>query len=106
MRLTALFALMLTATPALADCVTPDSLARGVSFKRQDGHKGTIHFDSKDFAINYAADSKTAWEDERDSHLGIYDTAWTWTPTDEYVVGGGPGGYYSFKFSGANSNER
>lgn len=100
MRLTAILALCLAAPPALADCVTPDSLPRGVSFKRQDGHKGTIHFDSKDFAINYAADSKTAWEDERDSHLGIYDTAWTWTPTDEYVVGGGPGGYYSFKFSG------
>jgi hypothetical protein len=100
MRLTALFALLLTATPALADCVTKADLAVGVAFKRQDGRKGEIVATGKGFAIKYAADSKTAWQDDRDSLMGIYDTTWAWTPTDEYYVGGGPGGYYSFKYSG------
>ena len=100
MRLTALFALSLMASPALADCVTKDDLAVGVAFKRQDGRKGEIVSTGKGFAIKYAADSKTAWQDDRDSLMGIYDTTWSWTPTDEYYVGGGPGGYYSFKFSG------
>jgi hypothetical protein len=100
MRLTALFALMLTATPALADCVTKDDLAKGVSFKRQDGRLGVVKSEGKSLAINYAANSQTAWQDERNSLMGIYDTTWAWTPTDEYYVGGGPGGGYSFKFSG------
>ena len=77
-----------------------DDLAVGVAFKRQDGRKGEIVSTGKGFAIKYAADSKTAWQDDRDSLMGIYDTTWSWTPTDEYYVGGGPGGYYSFKFSG------
>lgn len=99
MRLTALFALCLIAAPALADCVTPDDLAKGVAFKRQDGHRGIIQGGAV-LAVDYASDSTTAWMDKRKTKAGIYEIDWSWTPTDEYYVGGGPGGYYEYKLSG------
>ncbi len=102
MRLPLCFALLLStpafAAPAFADCVTKDDLARGVAFKRQDGRAGLIKAKGKTFEINYAVGSKTAWLDERDAVMGIYETAWAYTPTDDHYVGGGPGGLYAYKF--------
>ena len=88
------------ALPAHADCVTPDSLAKGVSFKREDGHTGIIRAAGKMFEIDYATNSNGIWRDKRLSRLGIYDTEWQSTPTNENYVGGGPGGDFSYKFSG------
>ena len=99
MRLTLCLIAALTATsPALADCVTKDDLARGVAFKRQDGRAGLIKAKGKGFEIDYALGSKTAWQDQRSAIMGIYETALAVTPTDEYYVGGGPGGLYGYKF--------
>jgi hypothetical protein len=101
MRLTlCLAALLATAAPALADCVTKDDLAVGVAFKRQDGRRGEIVSTGKGFAISYAAGSQTAWQDDRNTVMGIYETTWAWTPTDEHYVGGGPGGYFEYKLAG------
>lgn len=88
------------ALPAHAECVTADSLARGVSFKREDGRSGVIRAEGKAFSIDYASNSKGPWLDQRTSRLGIYDTEWHFNPTEDYIVGGGPGGDFSFKFAG------
>jgi hypothetical protein len=86
-------------SPALAECVTPASLANGVSFTRQDGRQGLIRTEGKDFAIDYATNSKTAWTDRRRAKLGIFETEWLWTPTDDYYFDDGPGGSYSYRFA-------
>ncbi|WP_426033863.1 hypothetical protein [Cypionkella sp. TWP1-2-1b2] len=86
-------------SPALAECVTPASLTNGVNFTRQDGRQGLIRTDGKRFAIDYAVNSSTAWQDKRQSWLGIYDAEWTWVPTDTYQTEGGPGGTYSYRFA-------
>ena len=88
------------ALPAHADCVTPDSLAKGVTFKREDGRSGVIRAAGKMFEIDYASNSKGPWRDQRLSRLGIYDSEWHSNPTEAYIVGGGPGGDFSYKFSG------
>lgn len=88
------------ALPVHAECVTVDSLTKGVTFTRQDGRTGLIRAAGKAFEIDYATNSKTAWADERLSRLGIYDQSWHWSPSDEYYVGGGPGGDFTFKFKG------
>ena len=96
-----LIALALLALPGLAaaDCVTRDDLATGVTFKRQDGRSGLVKADGKTIVIDYAVNSQTAWHDWRRTSYGVYDLAWGWTPTDEYYVGGGPGGSYDYKFA-------
>lgn len=88
------------ALPAHAECVTPESLAKGVAFKREDGHTGIIRAAGKMFEIDYASNSNGIWRDKRLSRLGIYDTEWQSTPTNDNYVGGGPGGDFSFRFSG------
>lgn len=88
------------ALPAHAECVTADSLARGVAFKREDGRTGLIRAEGKAFTIDYASNSKGPWLDQRISRLGIYDTEWHSNPTEDYIVGGGPGGDFTFKFAG------
>ncbi len=92
--------LLLTALPAAAECVTPASLAKGVTFTREDSRSGLIRAERHGFAVDYATNSKTAWQDQRLSRFGIYDIEWHSTPTDDYFVGGGPGGNFSYKFSG------
>ncbi|GLS85774.1 hypothetical protein GCM10010873_07480 [Cypionkella aquatica] len=99
MKHLALCALLLTALPAAAECVTPANLAKGVSFTRDDGRQGLIRSEDKRFAIDYAVNSNTAWADKRQSWLGIYDAEWTWVPTDTYQAEGGPGGTYSYRFA-------
>jgi len=96
-----LLALVLLALPSLAAarCVTADDLATGITFKRQDGRSGTVVADGRNLEVSYAANSKTAWQDDRRTTMGIYELTWAWTPTDEYYVGGGPGGSYSYKFA-------
>lgn len=97
-----LLALSLAALPSLlrAECVTAESLAGGVTFKREDGHSGLIQTAGKGFAIDYATNSKTAWTDHSETLRGIYETGWQSVPTDEYYVGGGPGGDFSYEFTG------
>ncbi|MDZ4395707.1 hypothetical protein [Cypionkella sp.] len=99
MKLAALIVSLLTALPAYAECVTPASLANGVSFTREDGRQGMIRTEGKRFSIDYAVNSNTAWQDKRQSWLGIYDAEWVWVPTDTYQAEGGPGGSYSFRFA-------
>jgi len=98
----AFLSLLLLALPgsAAARCVTAQDLATGITFKRQDGRSGTAVADGPTIKVNYAAGSKTAWEDDRQTRMGIYELTWSWTPTDEYYVGGGPGGDFSYKLSG------
>ena len=85
---------------ARADCVTPKDLTTGIAFTRQDGRNGTVQAEGKGLTIDYAAGTKTAWQDFRRTTMGVYDLTWAWSPTEEYYVGGGPGGSYNFKFSG------
>lgn len=101
MRLRIILGLCLGLTlPAHAECVTADSLTKGVSFKREDGHTGVIRAAGKTFEIDYASNSNGIWRDKRLSRMGIYDTEWQSTPTNENYVGGGPGGDFSYKFRG------
>lgn len=100
MRLTLCFALLLS-SPALADCVTKDDLAVGVTFKRQDGRAGEIvSTGGKGYDIKYATEKTSEWQDDRDALMGIYESSWSWYPSDEMIVGSGPGGYYTFKIAG------
>jgi len=89
----------LAATDAAAACVTAADLATGVTFTREDGRQGLISREGKRFAIDYAVNSNTAWQDKRQSWLGIYDAEWLSVPTDSYQAEGGPGGSYSFRFA-------
>jgi len=101
MKLSCLALILLTLpTLATADCVTPEDLVTGIAFKRQDGRSGTAIAEGKAVLIDYAVASKTAWHDQRRTTIGIYDLDWSWTPTDEYYVGGGPGGSYTYRFAG------
>ena len=99
MKRATLIVSLLSALPAQADCVTPSSLAHGVSFTREDGRAGLIRSEGKRFAIDYAVNSNTAWQDKRQSWLGIYDAEWVSVPTDSYQAEGGPGGTYSYRFA-------
>lgn len=96
-----LFALFVLSLPTLsaADCVTADDLATGISFTRQDGRSGLVQSDGKTIVVDYAVNSQTAWHDWRRTVYGVYDIGWGWTPTDDYYVGGGPGGSYDYKFA-------
>lgn len=98
----AVFAVFLSVLPAQiwAECVTAKDVATGVVFKRQDGRVGLVSGKGADIAVNYAATSKTAWTDQRKTKLGIYELSWGYTPTDDYYVGGGPGGSWTYKLSG------
>jgi hypothetical protein len=95
----ALIALLLTTVPACADCVSKATLTDGVGFTREDGRQGLIRTEGKRFAIDYAVNSSTAWQDKRQSWLGIYDAEWVSVPTDTYQAEGGPGGTYSYRFA-------
>ena len=100
MKLRLLALLLSLPTLAAADCVTPEDLSTGIAFTRQDGRGGLAKADGKTIVVDYAVKSQTAWHDWRRTTLGLYELAWGWTPTDEYYVGGGPGGSYDYKFSG------
>lgn len=97
-----LLALALGAMPVVgaAECLKADSLAKGVSFSRADGRKGFAAMEGAELFIDYAVGSKTAWFDQRRAQLGIYETEWNSVPTDAYFVGGGPGGRFTYRFSG------
>lgn len=98
----AVFSVILSLLPAhvWAECVTAKDLSKGIVFKRQDGRTGIVSGQGADIAVNYAATSKTAWTDQRTTKLGIYELSWSYIPTDDYYVGGGPGGSWTYKFSG------
>lgn len=98
----AVFSVFLSMIPAQiwAECVTAKDLATGIVFKRQDGRVGLVSGSGSDIAVNYAATSKTAWTDQRKTKLGVYELSWGYTPTDDYYVGSGPGGSWTYRLSG------
>lgn len=97
-----ILALILTVLPGLshARCVTADDLATGIAFKRQDGRTGLATAEGKKVKIDYATNPQGAWQDLRITDRGIYEASWGWTPTEEYYVGGGPGGAYQYSIQG------
>lgn len=95
----ALALLLLTASPAAA-CVTAADLADGIAFKRQDGRSGWAQADGAGVSIDYASDPDNDWSDYRKTRLGIYESLWSWSPSDEAVMGQGPGAGYSYKLAG------
>lgn len=101
MRITAI-TLLLAALPAIASarCVTADDLAQGITFKREDGRTGLIQAKDGALVVNYATNPKGAWQDLRVTERGIYEISRASTPTEDYIVGGGPGGYFTYKRSG------
>ena len=86
----AILAACLTLLPlgALAECVTADSLAKGVSFKRADGRAGRVVARDGGTYVDYAA-GKGLWTDERQTLLGIYETNTTSFFSDEELIGSG-----------------
>lgn len=96
----ALLILLLTASPAAADCVTAADLASGIAFKRQDGRSGWAQADGAVVNIDYASDPRNDWGDSRKARLGIYESLWSWYPSDEAVMGQGPGAGYVYKLAG------
>ncbi len=86
----AILAACLTLLPlgALAECVTADSLAKGVSFKRADGRAGRVVARDGGIYVDYAA-GKGLWTDERQTLLGIYETNTTSFFSDEELIGSG-----------------
>jgi len=97
-----ILALVLLALPGLADarCVTAKDLAAGVAFKRADGRNGLAVAANGGVKVDYAFGAKTAWNDQRQTDRGIYEKTWGYTPTDDYIVGEGPGGGYDYKLKG------
>ena len=97
-----LFALLLLTLPNLAQarCVTADDLATGIAFKRQDGRSGLALAKGKTVDINYNANPTTAWRDKRVTDRGIYELTRGSYPSDEEIVGAGPGGYFEYRLSG------
>lgn len=90
----------LAAAPAGARCVTADDLATGVSFKRQDGRSGLAKQKGGEVDINYATAPKSEWEDHRRGEFGIYENYWFSYPSEELVIGQGPGGTFDYKLQG------
>ena len=83
-----------------ARCVTAADLASGIAFKRQDGRSGLAQADGKGVTVDYATNATGAWQDLRQTDRGIYEASWAWTPTEEYYVGGGPGGGWQYGLQG------
>lgn len=86
----AILAACLTLLPlgALAECVTADSLAKGVSFKRADGRAGRVVARDGGIYVDYAA-GEGLWTDERQTLLGIYETNTASFFSDEELIGSG-----------------
>lgn len=99
---TKLLALFLALAPGLAEarCVVAADLAKGITFKRQDGRTGLAIAKSGGITVDYATNPKGAWQDLRKTDRGIYEKTWAWTPTEEYYVGGGPGGGWEYNAFG------
>jgi len=93
-------ALLLLPTLAQARCVTADGLATGVICKREDGRTGLAQGDANTITVDCSTNSTGAWMDRRPTKLGIYQTSWAWTPTEDLDVGGGPGGNDADTFAG------
>ncbi|MES2432199.1 MAG: hypothetical protein V4586_00055 [Pseudomonadota bacterium] len=87
-------------SPALAECVTPGSLANGVIFTREDGYHGLIRAVGDTFEIDYVTNPTGSLRDQRQSKLGIYDMYRNASPVDPSVPGFIPGdeGVYGYKF--------
>lgn len=79
----------LLAAPAHGRCVTADDLATGISFTRQDGHKGHIQTRGGTVQVEYITD-RTHWYDSRTTRFGIYETRFTDYLSDAQLVGSQP----------------
>lgn len=81
------------ALPAAADCVTPENLAKGVTFKRQDGHVGYVQPAGHGMLqVDYVID-RNGWYDRRTTSFGIYETQFASWLSDAVLVGGKPPEY-------------
>ena len=100
MTLRLLCLLFLMPSPGAATCVTAQDLATGIACTRQDGRSGSAVAAGGLIEIDYAVTPDTAWQDFRRTSLGIYEMSWAFSPTDLPIVGGGPGGSYTYRFAG------
>ena len=78
----------LLALPAEAGCLTADSIDQGVVFRRADGHSGVAIRKDGQILIDYAAEDGVRI-DQRQTRLGIYETAMTQLFIDEAAMGAG-----------------
>ena len=94
-------ALALLLSPmAQAACLDATSIPKGVVFTRADGRSGIARASGGGIEINYAAKENFPWADHRQTTAGIFENAWTYAPTEEWIVGGGPGGTFEYRRSG------
>lgn len=100
MTMRTLLILLLTTSPVAAECVTAANLTTGITFKRQDGRSGWAQSNGAVVEIDYATDPGNDWGDYREGRLGIYESKWSWYPSDEAVMGLGPGAGYDYKLAG------
>lgn len=97
LRLTLALCLAALPTVTLAECLTADSAAKGVVFKRQDGSNGRLQTDGNTIVIDYVT-GREAWEDERTTTYGIYETRRYLNENEGYLVGSSPP-LWTWKFS-------
>jgi hypothetical protein len=72
-----------------APCLTADSLASGILFKRQDGRTGLAKAVPTGVRIDYEISKSSYRVDQRATRLGIYELKTEWEPSDEMIVGSG-----------------
>lgn len=89
-----LFAALVATTPLAptmvqaAECLTAESIDKGVVFTRKDKRTGVAIRRGKVISIDYAA-GKGIWTDERATTYGVYESKITEFFEDEPTVGGG-----------------
>ncbi len=88
LRLVLGFCVGLLPVAGFAGCVTPESLDKGVVFKRADGRSGMVTRKDGGIFIDYAT-GPGYWTDERQTRLGIYESGTTAFYSDEESIGGG-----------------
>lgn len=94
-----IFAAIFCLCPAIvqAQCVVAKDLSAGVTFARQDGHRGDAALVQDLLQIDYAADS-VGYIDNRTTAIGIYEISWSWLPITNEVTKQRRD--YSYEFSG------
>ena len=97
LRLTLAFCLTAFPTLGLAECLTAESAAKGVVFKRQDGSNGRLQSDGGKIVIDYVT-GRDSWEDERSTLFGVYELSRYLNENEGDLVGSAPPSW-TWKFS-------
>lgn len=97
LRLTLAFCLVALPTFANSECLTADSAAKGVVFKRQDGSNGRLQADGGKIVIDYVT-GRESWEDERTTLFGVYELSRYLNENEGDLVGSSPP-IWTWKFS-------